>query len=125
VCRSISHAHRCPRAPLGQSEQGHRRSPQQNCLNQVPSRTTPYLAPAAGAIITARPSRARASRQRRWSTQLPRRRAQHPAVDRQHPVPAADARRPTRPSSTFSPKRNRRRHPPMSFAAAQVGASNG
>ena len=30
VCRSISHTHRCPRAPLGQSERDHRRSPQRN-----------------------------------------------------------------------------------------------
>ena len=65
ACRSISHAHRCPRAP--QSERGHRRSPQRSCLNLLPSRATPYLAPAAGTIITATPL-ARASRQRRWLT---------------------------------------------------------
>ncbi len=65
ACRSISHAHRCPRDP--QSERGHRRSPQRSCLNRLPSRATPYLAPAAGTIITATPL-ARASRQRRWLT---------------------------------------------------------
>jgi hypothetical protein len=63
ACRSISHAHRCPWAPLGQSERDHRRSPQRSCLNRLPSRATPYLAPAAGTIITATPL-ARASRQR-------------------------------------------------------------
>ena len=55
ACRSISHAHRCPRAPLGQSGRDHRRSPQRSCLNLLPSRATPYLAPAAGTIITASP----------------------------------------------------------------------
>ena len=42
-------------------------SPQRSCLNRLPSRATPYLAPAAGTIITATPL-ARASRQRRWLT---------------------------------------------------------
>ena len=67
ACRSISRAHRCLRAPLGQSEQGHRRSPQQSCLILLPSRTTPYLAPAAGASSPSsppRPSRARVSAER-------------------------------------------------------------
>ena len=41
--------------------------PQRSCLNLLPSRATPYLAPAAGTIITATPL-ARASRQRRWLT---------------------------------------------------------
>ena len=63
ACRSISDAHRCPRAPLGQSERDHRRSPQRSCLNRLPSRATPYLAPAAGATISAT-TLARASRQR-------------------------------------------------------------
>jgi hypothetical protein len=49
------------------SEQGIKRTPQRSCLNLLPSRATPYLAPAAGTIITATPL-ARASRQRRWST---------------------------------------------------------
>ena len=102
ACRSISHAHRCPRAP--QSERGYRRSPQRSRFNRLPSRATPYLAPAAGTIITATPL-ARASRQRRWLTlSAEPRRAQHPAADRRHPVLAADARRPTRPSSIVSAK---------------------
>ena len=46
-------------------------SPQRSCLNRLPSRATPYLAPAAGTIITATPL-ARASRQRRWLTLVPR-----------------------------------------------------
>jgi hypothetical protein len=49
------------------SEQGIKRTPQRSCLNLLPSRATPYLAPAAGTIITATPL-ARASRQRRWLT---------------------------------------------------------
>jgi hypothetical protein len=31
----------------------------------------------------------------------PRRRAQHPAIDQRHPVPAADARRPTARAPSF------------------------
>ena len=57
ACSSLS------RAPLGQSERGHRRSPHRSCLILLPSRATPYLAPAAGTIVTALPL-ARASRQR-------------------------------------------------------------
>ena len=70
ACRSISHAHRCPRAPLGQSERDHRRSPQRSCLNLLPSRATPYLAPAAGAIISAT-TLARARGQRSRLTLMP------------------------------------------------------
>ena len=44
--------------------------PQRSCFNRLPSRATPYLAPAAGTIITATPL-ARASRQRVWSTLTP------------------------------------------------------
>ena len=66
-------------------------SPQRSCLNRLPSRATPYLAPAAGTIITATPL-ARASRQRRWLTLIPATKLFEPIAVARNPLPRAGRR---------------------------------
>jgi len=95
VCGSISHAHHSPRAPLGQSERGHRSpsskvaltdcrraqpptsrrppappSPPRSSRTRVSCEISEFGAPSTQLLNRGapRPSRARASRQRRWST---------------------------------------------------------